>query len=120
MAEDPVGDFLAAVRPDAHETVRAIVTAIDATGVDFERRYTYRMLVYTLDARWHHWVTAISVGKQTVSLRFLYGKRLADAARSLRPGSTTAAFLDYASAGDVDAALVTAYVREAVELHDRR
>jgi hypothetical protein len=119
MTEDPLSAFLATVRPDAHDTVRALAAAVDAAGVPFDRRFTYRMLVYTLDARWHHWVVAISVGSKAVSLRFLFGQSLADPAGVLRPGSTTAAFMDVTSADEVDAALIAAYVTEAVARHAR-
>ena len=55
-----------------------------------------------------------------MNLRFLYGQRLDDSARLLRRGSTTAAVIDYASSDEVDPALVTAYVQEAVTRHERR
>jgi hypothetical protein len=114
LPEDPLQAFLATVRPDAHDTVRALAAAVEAAGVDFDQRFTYKMLVYTLDGRWHRWVAAISVGSKAVSLRFLFGQSLADPAGVLRPGSTTAAFIDYPDGAIVDAALVMAYVREAV------
>jgi hypothetical protein len=77
------------------------------------------MLVYTFDQKWHDWVVAVGVSKSVVNLRFLYGKQLDDPAGLLRPGSTTAATADFTSAEDVDPALVTAYVREAVIKHPR-
>ena len=77
------------------------------------------MLVYTFDARWHHWVVAIGVSRKAVNLRFLHGQQLDDPAGLLRPGSTTAAQIDYARREDVDPAIVTAYVREAAAKHPR-
>ena len=118
---DPVLDgYLGTVRPDARDTVRTLAHAIDAVGADFDRKVTYRMLVYTFDARWHHWVVAVGASKQVVNLRFLYGRLLDDPAGILRPGSTTAASADFASAAHVDPDLVSAYVREAVEKHPSR
>jgi hypothetical protein len=119
VPESPLAAFLATVRPEVHDSVRALAAAVDAAGVDFDQRFTYKMLVYTLDARWHHWVVAISVGSTAVSLRFLHGQSLADPSGVLRPGSTTAAFIDYPDGATVDAALVTAYVQEAVARHER-
>jgi hypothetical protein len=119
VPEPPLEAFLASVRPGAHETVRALAAAVEAAGAPFDQRFTYKMLVYTLDARWHRWVTAISVSAEAVSLRFLFGQALADPAGVLRPGSTTAAFMDVTSTEQVDAELVTAYVREAVAKHER-
>ena len=119
MADEPLERFLAAVRTDAKATVRILAEAIDAAGADLDVRFTYQMLVYTFDQKWHDWVVAVGVSKAVVNLRFLYGKQLDDPAGLLRPGSTTAATADFASTEDVDAALVTAYVREAVAKHPR-
>jgi hypothetical protein len=119
VPEPSLEAFLTAVRPDAHDTVRALAAAVEATGAPFDQRFTYQMLVYTVDARWHRWVVAISVSAKAVSLRFLFGQSLADPAGVLRSGSTTAAFMDVTSAEQVDAELVTAYVQEAVAKHQR-
>ena len=119
MTDVPIEAYLAMVRADAHDTVRVVTAAIAAAGADLDCKITYRMLVYTFDARWHHWVVAIGVSSKAVNLRFLYGQRLDDPAGRLRPGSTTAATMDLESVADVDAALITAYVTEAVAKHDR-
>jgi len=119
MSETPLDAYLATVRPDAHETVRALAAAVEAAAAGFDCKVTYQMLVYTYAAKWHDWVVAIGVSKKAVNLRFLYGQRLADPSGLLRPGSTTAAVIDYPSADTVDPALVTAYVREAAALHQR-
>jgi hypothetical protein len=120
MSTDPLETYLASVRPDAQPGVRRLAEAIDAAGAPFDRRFTYGALVYTFEQRWHDWVVAVSVTKKAVNLRFLYGRRMSDPARLMRPGSTTAATIDYPSADDIDPALVTAYVREAVALHPQR
>lgn len=120
MTGDALDDYLATVRPDAHDTVRALAEAIDAAGAGFDRKVTYRMLVYTFERRWHHWVVAIGVSAKAVNLRFLHGRRLDDPAGILRPGSTTAATADFQNAAHVDQELVTSYVREAVEKHPPR
>ena len=120
MPDNPLDEYLATVRPDARETVRVLAAAVDAAGAGFDVKVTYRMLVYTFDARWHRWVVAIGVSKSAVNLRFLFGKDLADPAGILRPGSTTAATADFESAREVDPGIVTAYVREAVAGHPSR
>lgn len=119
MTDDPVEAYLETVRPEAHETVRVLARAVAAAGAALDCKVTYRMLVYTFDARWHDWVVAIGVSSKAVNLRFLYGQRLDDPARLLRHGSTTAGVIDYASVDEVDPALVIAYVREAVDKHGR-
>lgn len=117
--DDAVEAYLETVRPDAHETVRVLARAVAEAGAGLDCKVTYRMLVYTFDARWHDWVVAIGVSSKAVNLRFLYGQRLDDPAGLLRHGSTTAAVIDYASVDQVDPALVSAYVREAVDKHVR-
>ena len=119
MTPTPLETYLPTVREDARDTVRELAAAVDAAGADFDVKVTYKMLVYTFDAKWHRWVVAIGASSRAVNLRFLHGKRLADPAGLLRPGSTTAAQIDYHSAADVNADLVTAYVREAVAKHPR-
>lgn len=120
MPERPLDAYLATVRPDARDTVAILASAVEAADAGFDCKVTYRMLVYTFDARWHHWVVAIGVSKAVVNLRFLHGKKLDDPAGILRPGSTTAATADFRSAEEVDPGLVTAYVREAATRHPSR
>jgi hypothetical protein len=119
MSNDPLETLLARSRADAHPTVRALVAAVERAGPELERRFTYGMLLYTLDARWRDWIAAIGVSKSTVNLRFLHGDRLDDPAGRLRPGSSTLMTIDYTAADEVDADLVAGYVREAVEKHPR-
>ncbi len=120
MTETPLEAYLATVRPDAHDTVTALATAVDAAGAAFDCRVTYKMLVYTYAAKWHEWVVAIGVSSKVVNLRFLYGQELDDPTGLLKPGSTTAAQIDYASVDDVEPAVVTAFVREAAAKHPNR
>jgi len=120
MAEAPLETYLPTVREDAHGTVRALAAAVDAAGVDFDRKVTYGMLVYTFGQRWHEWVVAIGVSKSAVNLRFLYATDLDDPAGILRIGTSTAGQADFTSVAEVDAELVTAYVTEAAERHPNR
>ena len=115
----PLEAFLATVRPDAHDTVRALAAAVEAAGADV------RPALHLRDAGLHAGCPLAPLGgrhqrqRQAVSLRFLFGQSLADPAGVLRPGSTTAAFIDYPDGATVDAALVTSYVQEAVARHER-
>ncbi len=117
MPESPLDAYLPTVREDAHDTVRVLAAAVDAAGADFDCKVTYRMLVYTFGQRWHQWVVAIGVSKAAVNLRFLYGTELDDPAGILHAGTSTAAQADFKTVDDVDAKVVTAYVREAVDKH---
>ncbi len=120
MPESPLQAYLPTVREDARDTVRVLVAAIEDAGVAFDCKVTYRMLVYTFEQRWHQWVVAVGVSKTAVNLRFLYATELADPAGILRIGTSTAGQADFRTPADVDAELVTAYVREAVEQHPNR
>lgn len=117
MPETPLDTYLAMVRPDAHETVRRLAAAVGAAEIEFDCKVTYKMLVYTLGARWRDWIVAIGVSKAVVNLRFLRGDLLDDPAGVLRAGTSTLMTIDFAAASDVDASLVTAYVREAAARH---
>ena len=120
MADGQLAEYLATIRPDARDTVAVLAAAVEAAEAGFDCKVTYRMLVYTYDARWHRWVVAIGVSRSAVNLRFLYGRELDDPAGILRPGSTTAATADFVRAEDVDTVQVVAYVREAAARHPAR
>ena len=120
VAETPLEEYLATIRPDARDTVAALTAAVEAADAGFDCKVTYQMLVYTYGAKWHQWVVAIGVSKSVVHLRFLHGQGLDDPGGILRPGSTTAATADFKSVDDVDPDLVTAYVREAAAKHPAR
>lgn len=120
MAESPLEVYLPTVREDARDTVRALVTAVEDADIAFDCKVTYKMLVYTFQQRWHQWVVAVGVSKSAVNLRFLYATDLADPAGIIRMGSASAGQADFKTPAEVDAQVVTAYVREAVEKHPRR
>jgi hypothetical protein len=120
VARSPLEEYLPTVREDAHATVRVLVAAIEAAGAALDCKVTYKMLVFTFGQRWHQWVVAVGVSRSVVNLRFLYANELDDPAAILRIGSATAGQVDFRTAADVDAELVTAYVREAVERHPNK
>ena len=119
MTDVPLEAYLATVRPDAHDTVRALVGAIGAARVDFDCAIKYRILLYTFGQRWHDWVVGVSVTSKAVNLRFLHRDRISDPDGLLRAGTTTAGTADYRAAAEVDAARVTAWVKEAAARHVR-
>jgi hypothetical protein len=119
VSEAALEAYLPTLPEDARETVRILAAAVEAAGEAFDCKITYRMLVYTFDARWHQWVVAIGVTGKAVNLRFLQGRQLEAPEGMLRPGSTTAAQVDYHSLDEVEPATVTALVRQAAALHQR-
>ena len=107
--------------------VRKVHKAVVAAGGGFDVAVKYQMLTYGLGGDWRHWVCAVDVGrsgfkgfqgkapaKRGIHVRFLYGVLLDDPKRLLRSGSSILKTLDFASPAEVDASLVTAFVRDAV------
>jgi hypothetical protein len=110
--------YIAGIEAARVPIVETLDRAIRRAGADFDVAIKYRILMYTLHAEWRHWVVSIDAHpKRGVALRFLNGTGLDDPGQLLRPGSSTLMTLDFASLGEVDAGLVTEYVREAVAKH---
>jgi hypothetical protein len=110
--------YIAGVEAARVPIVETLDRAIQRAGADFDVAIKYRILMYTLDADWRHWVVSIDAHpKRGVALRFLNGTKLDDPGHLLRPGSSTLMTLDFASLGEVDTGLVTDYVRDAVAKH---
>jgi hypothetical protein len=106
--------YIAGVDTDRVPIVEALDRAVMAAGAEFEVAIKYRMLMYSLGGDYRHWVCAIGETTKIICLRFLYGTWLEDPQGLLRAGSSTLMTLDYTTLEDVDTALVTEYVREAV------
>jgi hypothetical protein len=110
--------YAATVDSEAAETLRELDAAIRAAAPELEFAIKYRMPTYTLDGRWRHWVTALSVTKDAVNLRFLWGVLLDDPLGVLRPGTSTLMTWDFPRGSTVDAAAVASYVRDALDKRD--
>jgi hypothetical protein len=110
--------YLAGVDEAARPTVRALDAAIRDAGAPFDVAVKYRMLMYTLDARWRPWVVAVGTSSTAVQLRFLWGVLMADPLSVLRAGSSTLMTWDLPYGADVDASATTVYVREALAHRD--
>ena len=115
---DPLDEYLATVDDAAAETLRALDAAIRAAAPELELAIKYRMPLYTLERRWKQWVVGLSVTKDAVNLRFLWGVLLDDPLGVLRPGTSTLMTWDFPRGADVDADAVGRYVREALDKRD--
>ena len=115
---DPLEEYLTGVDEGAAETLRALDAAIRAAAPELEVAIKYRMPLYTLERRWREWVVGLSVTKDAVNLRFLWGVLLDDPLGVLRPGTSTLMTWDFPRGADVDAAAVGRYVREALDKRD--
>ena len=117
MSESDLETFVRGVRPDAVPIVRALADAVGAADPKLARWIAYRMLLYGPEAHRREWTCAIGVSTKAVNLRFLHGTSMADPAGLMRPGTSTLKTIDYRTPDEVDPAIVTAYVREALSLH---
>lgn len=117
MSESALADFVAGLEPRFAPMVTELDRAIREAAPELESRISYQMLTYTLGKDRRAWVCAIGATKKTVALRFLYGMYLADPGKLLRPGTSTLSTIDYAAPEQLDADVVAAYVRDAVEGH---
>jgi hypothetical protein len=115
---ETLDEYAATVDAEAAETLRALDAAVRRAAPDLEFAIKYRMPTYTLDGRWRHWVTALSVTKDAVNLRFLWGVLLDDPLGVLRPGTATLMTWDFPRGADVDADAVGRYVRDALDKRD--
>jgi len=110
--------YIANIAPAFGPAVLALDSAVVAVRADFDTRIFYRMLTYALDGDFRHWICAIDARKKPFKLRFLYGVLLDDPRGVLRAGTGILRTIDFASLEDIDAQLVTDYVREAVSRLD--
>lgn len=115
---ETLDEYAATVDAEAAETLRALDAAVRRAAPDLEFAIKYRMPTYTLEGRWRHWVTALSVTKDAVNLRFLWGVLLDDPLGVLRPGTATLMTWDFPRGADVDADAVGRYVRDALDKRD--
>jgi hypothetical protein len=118
VATGPLEEYIAGVDEAAAPTLRALDAAIRAAAPELELAIKYRMPTYTIDKHWRQWVAALSVTKDAVNLRFLWGVLLKDPLKVLRPGTSTLMTWDFPRGADVDAAAVGSYVREAIDDRD--
>ena len=89
--------------------------AMRGAAPDLEVAIKYRLLSYTVEQDWRHWVCAVNATKSAVCLRFLWGVLLDDPLDVLRPGTSTLMTWDLPRGADVDAEAVGRYVREALD-----
>jgi hypothetical protein len=92
--------------------------AIRGAGPELESAIKYRLLSYTLEGDWRHWVCAVNATRSAVCLRFLWGVLLDDPLGVLRPGTSTLMTWDLPRGADVDADAVGRYVRDALDRRD--
>jgi hypothetical protein len=115
---NPLDEYLTGVDDAAAATLRDLDAAVRAAAPDLDLAIKYRMPLYTLEKKWRQWVVGLSVTKDAVNLRFLWGVLLDDPLGVLRPGTSTLMTWDFPRGADVDADAVGRYVREALDKRD--
>jgi hypothetical protein len=115
---DPLEEYLAIYDDAAGRMFVALDAAIRQAAPELDVAIKYRLLSYTVDQDWRHWVCAVNATKSAVCLRFLWGVLLDDPLGVLRPGTSTLMTWDMPRDGDVDTAAVMSYVRNALAARD--
>jgi hypothetical protein len=115
---DPLQEYLALYDEAAGQMFVELDGAIREAAPELEVAIKYRLLSYTVERDWRHWVCAVNATKSAVCLRFLWGVLLDDPLRVLRPGTSTLMTWDIPRGGAVDTAAVGSYVREALAKRD--
>ena len=111
---DPLEEYLAIYDDAAGHMFVALDAAIRAAAPELETAIKYRLLSYTVERDWRHWVCAVNATKSAVCLRFLWGVLLDDPLGVLRKGSSTLMTWDIPRGAAVDSAAVASYVRNAL------
>jgi hypothetical protein len=78
---------------------------------DHERKWG--RLTFTLQGDWHHWICAISAGKEAVKLTIHKGALLADPPGVMAGKGRYARTVPFRSPEQIDAAIVAPILREA-------
>ena len=118
MGSDPLEEYLALYDEAAGRLFIELDAAIRAAAPELEVAIKYRLLSYTVEHDWRHWVCAVNATKSAVCLRFLWGVVLEDPLRVLRPGTSTLMTWDIPRDGTVDTAAVGSYVHDALAKRD--
>jgi hypothetical protein len=111
-------EYLALNDEEAGRTFVALDDAIRRAAPHLDVAIKYRLLSYTVDQDWRHWVCAVNATKSAVCLRFLWGVLLDDPLGVLRPGTSTLMTWDIPRGSDIDATAVGDYVRDALATRD--
>ena len=108
-----VEEWLHKWSPAQQEQARNLAAAVHGADEAVVEAIKWRRLTFTVDDNWHHWLCAISVTKDGVSLVFHKGSLLEDSAGLLQGDGRYLRQISYEQAKAHPEA-VTALVREAI------
>jgi hypothetical protein len=115
VSPDALDTFLSGIRSDAGPTVIEVDAAV-RSAAPLHSAIKWRQLLYGLDGDFHHWVCAIAVSKNRVTLNFYFGGLLPDSEGAFRVGTSKfMRMLDFDTPESVDAGLIGRRVRDALE-----
>jgi hypothetical protein len=115
----PLEQYLEVYDDEAGAVFVQLDAAIRSAAPELETAIKYRLLSYTVEHDWRHWVCAVNATRSAVCLRFLWGVLLDDPLGVLRPGTSTLMTWDLPRGADVDPDAVGRYVREALDQRER-
>jgi hypothetical protein len=115
---DPLEEYLALSDEAAGRMFVQLDAVIREAAPELEVAIKYRLLSYTVERDWRHWVCAVNATKSAVCLRFLWGVLLDDPLGVLRKGSSTLMTWDIPRGDTIDTAAVASYVRDALGTRD--
>jgi hypothetical protein len=115
---DPLEQYRALYDEAAGHMFVQLDEAIRSAAPELDVAIKYRLLSYTVDEDWRHWICAVNATKNAVCLRFLWGVLLDDPLGVLRPGTSTLMTWDMPRGTGVDTAAVASYVRDALAARD--
>ena len=115
---DPLEEYLTLYDEPAGRLFVQLDAAIREAAPELDVAIKYRLLSYTVDRDWRHWVCAVNATRSAVCLRFLWGVLLDDPHGVLRPGTSTLMTWDILRGSTVDTAAVRSYVLDALATRD--
>jgi len=118
VGNDPLQDYLAIYDEAAGQMFVGLDRAIRQAAPELDAAIKYRLLSYTVEQDWRHWVCAVNATKSAVCLRFLWGVLLDDPLGVLRAGTSTLMTWDMPRGSDVGSEAVGHYVQDALATRD--
>ena len=120
VAGEAVDDFLSGLETPRRAVVQRVVAVVQAHA-PFDAAIKWRQLTFAVDGDFDHWICAVSSTKQRVSLAFHLGSLLRDNTGAFAASeSKFVRKISYASAEDVDEAVVHDLLAQAVDATRRR
>ena len=119
VADDPITEYLSGLTPTVREVAEQLIVIV--TGhAELDSAIKWRQLTFALDGDFDHWICAVAGTSRQARLTFHFGALLDDVAGAFAPSDTKyVRRITYASAGDVDEAIVADLLSQALDAFPR-